>query len=78
MRGIDGLELAKELLRCGANMKIENNRKETPHSLALHSNCEPLIRLFALHLGQKQLKELTDYDTPGEVDLKSNNRLDIV
>lgn len=41
-------------------MKIENNRKETPHSLALHSNCEPLIRLFALHLGQKQLKELTD------------------
>ncbi|CAH8477085.1 unnamed protein product [Schistosoma bovis] len=60
LRGIDGLELAKELLRCGANMKIENNRKETPHSLALHSNCEPLIRLFALHLGQKQLKELTD------------------
>ncbi|CAH8457446.1 unnamed protein product [Schistosoma turkestanicum] len=78
LRGIDGLELTKELLKCGANMKIENNRKETPYSLALHSNCEPLIRLFALHLGQKQLKEFADDDTTDRIGLKLNSSLNIV
>ncbi|CAH8490278.1 unnamed protein product, partial [Heterobilharzia americana] len=68
LRGMDGLDLARELLRCGANMKVENSRKETPHSIVLRSNCEPLIRLFALHLGHQQLKELTE-DTDNQSDL---------
>ncbi|VDQ09698.1 unnamed protein product [Trichobilharzia regenti] len=58
-------------------MKIENNRKETPHAIVLRSNYEPLIRLFSLYLGQKQLKELTE-DTTNKTDSKlMNSSLDI-
>ncbi|KAK4472756.1 hypothetical protein MN116_003979 [Schistosoma mekongi] len=78
LRGMDGLELAKELLRYGANTKVENSRKETPHGLALHSNCEPLIRLFAFYLGQKHLEEFTRNDTKDRDDLKPNSSLDII
>ncbi|KAF6772659.1 hypothetical protein AHF37_08496 [Paragonimus kellicotti] len=57
--GFDGVELVNTLLKCGANPKIKNKRKETAHSLALRTKCEPLTRLFVAHMGQQQIQQLT-------------------
>ncbi|KAF5406108.1 Double zinc ribbon and ankyrin repeat-containing protein 1 [Paragonimus heterotremus] len=57
--GFDGVELVSTLLKCGANPKIKNKRKETAHALALRIKCEPLTRLFVAHMGQQQIQQLT-------------------
>ncbi|GAA54127.1 ankyrin repeat-containing protein C20orf12 homolog [Clonorchis sinensis] len=63
LSGFDGVELVDALLRCGASPKVKNKRQETPHSLALRMNCEPISRLFLVQMGQTELQKLTEETT---------------
>ncbi|TGZ73649.1 hypothetical protein CRM22_001384 [Opisthorchis felineus] len=63
LSGFDGVELVDALLRCGASPKVKNKRQETPHSLALRMNCEPISRLFLVQMGQAELQKLTEETT---------------
>ncbi|OON18925.1 ankyrin repeat protein [Opisthorchis viverrini] len=63
LAGFDGVQLVDALLRCGASPKVKNKRQETPHSLALRMNCEPISRLFLVQMGQTELQKLTEETT---------------